>query len=241
MSTSIQRDQVQSFDAGYINVLGYTTSAGTTNIINSTLSTAAQGAGYGGENLQHKLGSQNSHSESCGWLETKVPVYDTVTKTAFTDGNGNEVYATLTKPAVDYILSFFSLVDGTETAFSIEAGKVVDLQIAYMFDSHNKPNDLHIRQSAVVIGSDPSNNTKLYHENLTITALNTLSNLTYFPVSGTDVEIVIDGGAHVSTINGTISVSGKAITYNNDYNPATSSGFSLRTTSSAYARYTIKK
>lgn len=238
-SILIQRDQVKIPQVGPMNILGYTTTAGTTNIINSALSSATQGAGYNNQNLPFQVASLAAYSETCGWiLDRIISVYDSVTKTAFTDNNGNEVYGKITKPSADYLLAFFSIVNGTETPFAIDAGKVIDFQAQYLFDSNNAPIDLMIRQNAVQIGQDPENNTKLYHENLTITALNTLSNLTYFPVEGTAVEILIDGGSHVSTVNGTISVAGKAITYNNTYNAG---GYNIRTTSNAVAKYIIKK
>lgn len=63
----------------------------------------------------------------------KLPIRNASTNDVFEDGNGNEVYARLTQNAGNYVVSFYSDVNGTETAYTFSVATSIDL--AYVWAS----------------------------------------------------------------------------------------------------------
>jgi hypothetical protein len=57
----------------------------------------------------------------------QIPLRDAANRDVIDDGAGNEVYARLSCPAGVYTLSFFSFVNGVETAYTFASSKAVDL------------------------------------------------------------------------------------------------------------------
>ena len=62
-----------------------------------------------------------------------VEIYDSATWDKINDWNGNEVYGRITESAGVYTLSFYSLVAGTETAYTIATWNI-DFIFTYQFD-----------------------------------------------------------------------------------------------------------
>jgi hypothetical protein len=61
----------------------------------------------------------------------KLPIRRADNNNSIEDGNGNEVYARLTQNAGNYVVSFYSDVNGTETAYTFGSSTAIDLAFVW--------------------------------------------------------------------------------------------------------------
>lgn len=207
-----------------------TTTGGTNDDITSILTTLSSN-----ENIPLQIAVQSSTKAMGYVLNDKTPVWLAGTETAFTDGNGNEVYIKLTKPSSNYLINYYSLVNGTETAFTIDASIEIDFAVNYYYDDLKLPEDALVRVSKARMGEDPSSKAELFSEVLTITALNTISNLTKTPVAGKPINFKVNGLTY-SVVAGYFSVVNKAVTWN--FN-ASAGGFDILTSHTVEVDYLV--
>lgn len=79
-------------------------------------------------------------------LEEKVVIRKAGTAdTPIADGDGDVVYGKITKPAADFVLSFYSIVGGEETAFIMPADTSIDYKVALRTNMSIIPADAIIR------------------------------------------------------------------------------------------------
>lgn len=86
--------------------------------------------------VNHNDGGGNSSTEGVvvnGTLPYKISVRDHATQDPINDGSNNEVYGRLTWNGTNYLVTWYSMVAGVETAYSFASAQTVD--IAYVSKS----------------------------------------------------------------------------------------------------------
>lgn len=142
----------------------------------------------------------------------RVIISNNTTGSAIDDGSGNEVYGRITEVGGVYTLSYYSLVVGTETAFSMPA-QTIDYLFPYRFTFTLYPSDAAIRVQDTIVGEDPfSTGGRKVIQQLTVSALNTLTALALTPIVGT-VIINAGGQDQFGIAGGGFTLVGTAITW----------------------------
>ncbi len=208
MSTLIQRPQLsRTYAESFQLATNFATAGGTSDNITAVLGSLATA-----DNVSVAVANETAGSQSMGYvLGKEVSIWDTSSKSPFTDGNGNEVYGRITKPAANYILSYYSLVSGVETAYTMPV-KNIDFTAIYFFNDLKFPVDAFTRVKAIEVGDDPATRSADQSELLSVTATNTLSALSKTPITGAKVSLNVNGVIY-DTVNGGITVSGTAVTW----------------------------
>lgn len=223
MSTLVKRQQIaRTYLEAYQLATGFTTAGGVNDDITATLGTLATA-----DSVPVQVAVETAGSEAMGYvLNKQLQLWDSTSKSAISDGAGNEVYAKITKPSSVYLLNYYSLVAGAETAYSMAASASVDFAPIYFYNDLKLPVDAFTRVKAIEVGEDPINRSVEYSELLSVTATNTLSDLSTTPVDGSKVTLLINGLAYDS-VDGSVSTSGTEVTWNFT---AGSGGFDIATT-----------
>lgn len=225
----IKAKQIRKMFEAPMVISGFTTSAGTSNIVTSSLSTIATSEGV-------PVQVANETNFTRGFVVSGnniVDIVESASKTAIQDKKGNEIYGRLTKPGADYIVTFYSLVGGVETEFSIQAGIPINLVVAYLYDFNSLPSDALRRIAGAVVGQDPTLGAVEFQELLTVSSTNTVSNLAKSPISNSEpMQLIINGQIEDNLSNGAFSISGKIITWNQ-----TNAGYPLETGDRVVAKY----
>lgn len=230
----IQSKQIEHIQSAYVRVAGFSATGATGNAT-TAITTALGTAGRGGVAVPLQV---STGEDSVGVVTTgahnRVELYSATSKQKISDSTGNEVYARLTQSGGVYTLTYYSLVAGTETAYTFDESTSIDFEFAYRFDFHRIPADagIGVKQRNVDDDSDGGGG-DAFQEQLTVTALNTLSALSKTPVSSTAVLLFINGVAY-SPVGGSapFSVSGKTITWS-----SANAGFDIETTDRVVAGY----
>jgi hypothetical protein len=160
----------------------------------------------------------------------KIEMWDTTTKEKLKDTNNNEIYGRLTEATGVYTLSFYSLVVGVETAYTFTVNTNIDYVFVYKYDFRYLPEDFAIKFPLISSNNDPERGGILVLETLTVTALNTINNLSFVPKNVNQVLFYVNRTV-VTPLDG-ITVVGQAITVT----PATL-GYDIETTDTVYAYY----
>lgn len=138
---------------------------------------AVTGVSYSGGNLPLVPATSTTEGYVVGDI---VEVLDPASSSVVSH-NGEELYARLSQDGANMKFSFFTNIDGVETAASIDADTVAnaDLVFSYRYLFANLPEDAITRTKRSYIGDDPAitaNNLVTYIEDVTVTANNTLPN-----------------------------------------------------------------
>ncbi|NEQ20661.1 MAG: hypothetical protein F6K28_15760 [Microcoleus sp. SIO2G3] len=185
--------QVIKLQAAFIRLNGLSVT-GSSAVVTSALNTALSTAGDG--SLPVPL--QPAGSTGMGVLVAAPRNLCKLYAAASDDSilaDGVEIYGKLTEASGVYTLSFFTLSDaGVEAAYSFSANTSIDIEFAYRFDFWRLPSDAIIGITTRSVGNDPAAfGARRFPERLTITATNTLPNLSKTPISAADVELIING------------------------------------------------
>ncbi len=228
-----QAKQVQKLLQAWVGIAGFSTAGGTSDTITSALTTALNTAGNGGVSVPLQVGSSSTEgvNTSAGFNVTNV--FLGTTGLRLTDGTGNDVYGKITNTGSTWTLSYFSAPGGTETAYTMAAATSINFEVPYVFTFDHLPYtaivalvDRHIAPDLATFGF------RLFSEALTVTAANTVSNLTNTATS-TLQQLVVNGIVYTSLGSSPpFTVSGKAITWS-----ASNAGFALATTDDVKAVY----
>lgn len=189
----LQAEQIEKYLQAKISISGFA-GAGADDVVTTELSTAATNAGV-------SLAVSNG-IDTMGFITSgaanKVEIKDAGTEAAITDQAGNEVYGRLTEASGVYTLSYYSIVSGTETAYTLPA-TTIDAYFNYLFTFAKLPIDALTNVTNIVVGEDPRQFRARIVESLTISALNTLSLLSKLPVTGSKVILSISGKSEFET------------------------------------------
>lgn len=112
-----------------------------------------------------------------------VQIQRTSTGEKIADSRANEVYGRLTEAAGGgYLLSYYVSVAGVETAYDFTTVTAIDLDLGYRFDFARLPADFAIAVPTKILNNDPRVAiVRDVMEALPVTALNTLTPLTFKP------------------------------------------------------------
>jgi hypothetical protein len=236
--TRLSSKQIIKLADGFIRVLNLSASGGS-NVVTTLITTALSTAGDNGVAVPLQVASNTAMGVV---TNVTIPIFSNLTKraiidTAVADASSNEVYGKLTESGGVYTVSYFSLINGTETAYSFPSATAIDFLIPYRFDFERLPKNFAISYpigdvNLPSVGSSPQ--ASWFRESLNVTATNTISLLTKTPVSNTDVFLYVNGlemppygGASAD-----FSVTLKTITWN-----ANNAGYNLATTDKVTVAY----
>lgn len=237
---AIQAKNINRILAAPIRISNFSAN-GSSGSITSAITTALSTAGKGGVSVPLQV----SNLEGVGIVATaptnRTRILTNGSEDAITDGSGEVVYGRITESSGVYTLSYFTLSNaGVENVYSFGSATAIDFTFNYRFDFHRLPTDalvsMLVRSLTQTSGS--SSAPAAYAELLSITAQNTVANLTKTPVSTSTIQFIFNetnydtfGGADAPF---SVNLGTKAVTYN----PAsTRTGVSLDTTDRLVARY----
>ncbi|MBD2492480.1 hypothetical protein [Aulosira sp. FACHB-615] len=207
---------------------------GSSATVTTPITSALSSAGQGGASVPVQVATSTAIGIVTG--STPIPIRSNTTKEVLTDASGNEIYGKLSSSTGVYTLSFFSLIDGTETSYTFASSQSIDFDFIYRFDFYRLPANFAIARN---VYTDPLGGAvggaALFTEVLTVTALNTINDLTKTPSTNNNVHLIVNG-VIVSAIASHFSISGKAITWS-----ANNAGFNLETTDTVVALYTTNE
>lgn len=228
--------QIKKLFDSYLRVEGFA-ATGTSDVVTTPITSLLGTAGDLGVTVPLQVSTYNSGTQTEGLITTgsgnRVLVYDSTTKLTIDDNAGNEVYARITESGGVYTLTYYSLVNGVETAFNIGT-TTIDFEFAYRFEFHNLPVNAMIAIQSRNVDEDAGNSVgRLVVERLTVSSTNTLADLTYTPDTAANVQITVNG-KNEDTLSGSgLSISAKTLTWT-----AGTIGYNCLTTFRVIAQYT---
>lgn len=164
----------------------------------------------------------------------KSEIYDDTQKTPITDLLGNEIYGRIVPSGGDYLLNFYYLNSGVETAYTTTDTMTIDFDFVYRFDFNTLPADYAVSSITRNVNLDPKgqNSTPIL-ELVTVTGTNLLSTLSNVPISTTILTV---NGIDEFPVGGSpsFSMAGAVITWN-----AVNAGYSIEIGDVVYANYYI--
>jgi len=226
MATLLQAKQINKFTFAKIGSSGFS-GAGVDDVVTAAITAAASV-----DNVPVQVGSSTALGFITTGANNKALVLNSTNKSAIEDGAGNEVYARLTEAAGVYTLSYYSLVAGIETAYSLPA-TTIDFYVNYSYSFDKLPVDSLVRINTVVVGEDPSNTSgrAIRNEKVNVTSLNTLANLAFLPIANS-VALYVNGKAESEGASEGFTRVGKVLTWS-----ATNGKYNLETTDTVIAHY----
>ena len=225
----LQAKQIQKLLAAPIRINELNANSGSL-VITSEITTALTTAGFN----NNPIILQNSTDESISGiilngLNNKVEIWDSNTKNKL-GGDGKEIYGKINHSSGIYTLFFYTLISGVETAYSFVSATDIDIEFNYRYEFKDLPTDAFLPKN---INQDFSSSGSLITEELNVTDLNIISNLTQTPNINNNIEVIVNG--QVFNYVGSslpFTISGLTITWL----PAIA-GFDLETTDKIIAKY----
>ncbi|MBW4597474.1 MAG: hypothetical protein KME46_32405 [Brasilonema angustatum HA4187-MV1] len=225
--------QVEKLLNAFVRVNNASATGGSITVT-SGITTALSTAGEGGVAVPLQVASATQIGVVAPGV---VPLFANSTKKPLTDANGNEVYGKLTEASGVYTLTFYSNVNGTETAYSFSAATAIDYLISYKYDLGRYPSDA---ATAYPVGDiniaaqSGSTIPRWYNEKLNVTASNVVSSLSKLPQSATTVFLIVNGKVEnaFGGASAAFSMNNKDITWS-----ATNAKYSLTTSHEVIAFY----
>lgn len=223
----VRSKQIKKLIDAYVGVSGFTAS-GTSTDVTADITTALTTAGEGSVSVPLQLASASQIGVITSG-NNRVEIFDATTKLKL-DSNGLEIYGRMTESTGTYTLEYYVLDSGVETAVTVATD--IDFEFPYRFDFKRVPPNFAINVKTKYVGDDPSGGVfSLIREARTVTALNTLANLSKTPLFG--VTLIVNGVSESSSDSpAPFTVAGKVITWN-----ATNAEYTLETTDKVTAQY----
>lgn len=224
--TLVHNSQIEQLLYAYVRVNGFTASGTSTNVT-TAITTALSTAGKGGVAVPLQVASASVVGVITTGSDNRVEIYDATTKQKISD-DSNEIYGRITESSGVYTLSYYALVTGVETAVTV--AQDIDFEFIYNFDFGRLPQNALVAVKARNVSDDPSSGSgSPFDEVLTVTALNTVSDLTKTPTGSVKL---FANGQMTSSLTNAFTVVGKVITWN-----ATNAKYALLTTFEVIASY----
>lgn len=227
MANRLQPKQIENNNIAPKVLINFSAS-GLSNVVTAEVTAAASADGV-------PLVASTGTKASNGFIVTapinKANIVDTVSKKAI-EVDSNEVFGRLTEAAGVYTLTYYTIQSGVETNVTLPATNI-DFEVRYNYSFKDFPFDALIRVESIVVGEDPAGTggKPIKNEVVTITALNTIANLSKTPIAGS-LTIDVNGKTEHTGGSGAISVIGKAVTWS-----AVNAEYDLETTDTALASY----
>lgn len=228
--------QIKRLFDSYLRVNAFA-ATGLNDVVTTPITTLLGSAGDLSVSVPLQVSTYNSGTQTEGLITTgtgnKVEVYHSTTKEKLDDNQGNEVYARITEAGGVYTLTYYSLINGVETAFDIGT-TTIDFEFLYRFEFHNLPVNFAVAiQSRNVDDDGGSDNGRLVVEQVTVSSTNTLANLTYTPDVPSNVQLSVNGKLEDTLGGSGLSIAGKVLTWT-----AGTIGYNCLTSFRVVAQYT---
>jgi hypothetical protein len=222
-----------------IRISGISVSGGSANVSTQIGAVLATAGDEGVSVPTQALGGSNKIGVMVTHPNNRCEIYNGTTKEKIA-GTGSEVYGRLTESGGVYTLSFFTLNAGNQVAHSFPSAVAIDFEFNYRFDFGRFPADGIVGSKNRNVSDDPTGTAgaSLFTEMLTVTALNTVSDLTKNPNQVGNVMLVVNDAVYfpIGGAAAPFSISGKTISWS-----ATNAKFNLETTDGLRVRYTTNE
>lgn len=230
--TQIAAKQIVKIQAAPIRVGGLSVASSATSTVVTTPITTALSTAADGSAVPLQASSSNGLGVITTGVNNRCEIYNATSRDKILAANGEEVYGRLTESAGVYTLSYFTLPNtGTETSYTFPAAATIDFEFSYRFDFARLPIDALISMSTRNVSNDAIGASGIpFAEQVTVTATNTLAQLTRTPTAASTLELTVNGSPQDSLAD--FSLAGRTITWN-----AGAAGFALATTDRVIARY----
>lgn len=164
----------------------------------------------------------------------KSEIFDNTTKLPISDASGNEIYGRIVVVSSDYVLRFYYLNSGVETAYTTTSSLTIDFDFVYRFDFNTLPADALVSSLARNVMLDPVGQNAIFTlEKLTVISTNTLSALSNIPSTLNKTILCVNGKDEFCLgLGASFAISGTTITWN-----AGNAGYALETTDTVYVKY----
>lgn len=156
------------------------------------------------------------------------------------DEDNNEVYGRLTESSGTYTLSYYFLNEaGVEQAYTFASATGINFSFNYRFNAAKLPADAAIGLITRQISQDPGGNRqKVKKERLTVTAQNTLTDLSTAIADSTQLQLVVNGVVYFIGTGEPVTLTGQTP----GWNPSafgTQESWNIETTDTVFAIYPI--
>ena len=215
----IQSKQIEQLLQGFLQISGLSAVISTaTTVITTPLTTLLGSAGRNGVAVPLQVATTTTEGVITSGSGNRAEIFDAVTKDKILNlaGDSEEVYGRITEAAGVYSIDYYYLANGTgvETAFTFPATQ----------------SSIKTRN----VADDGKSKGFGYQEGLTVTATNTVSNLSFSPVDPAQVKLTINGQSFYSVLH--FTVTGLAISFSGPQLAAMGLG-QIDTTDTVYAEY----
>ena len=236
---SIQAKQISKYLQAPVGISGFSTAGGASDTITSAITSALSTASDAGTSVPLAVGNGTPGSQVEGVQVAaglnRTLIYNSGTTVRYLDGSGNDVYGKVTNSGAVWTLGYFSVIAGTETAFTMPASVSIAFEVPYIFTFADLPYTALmalLERHVAPDGASSGAGTRILTEVLTVTAANTVSNTTNTP-TGTKQCLVVNNVAYYALgASPPFTISGKAITWS-----AANAGFALATSDVVVADY----
>lgn len=230
----IKSKQIKKYFAAPVRVSGLVVLlSATSSTITTQITTALSSAGYGTTSVPVVYSTLETEPGVIKTAYNRCELYNTATGNKI-EYLGNEVYGRLTESSGVITLTYYYMLDGTETSYSFQTAMTIDFEFNYRFEFKDLPTDAIIAIKQRNVQDDVANTGgKLKVEKLTVSSLNSISALSITPVSGKNIRLLVNGYPldSIST-SPAFTVVGTAITWN-----ASNADWDVETTDEVIAEY----
>ena len=235
----IQSKQIEQLLQGFLQISGLSAVISTaTTVITTPLTTLLGSAGRNGVAVPLQVATTTTEGVITSGSGNRAEIFDAVTKDKILNlaCDSEEVYGRITEAAGVYSIDYYYLANGTgvETAFTFPATQSIDIELVYQFSFEHLPADFATSIKTRNVADDGKSKGFGYQEGLTVTATNTVSNLSFSPVDPAQVKLTINGQSFYSVLH--FTVTGLAISFSGPQLAAMGLG-QIDTTDTVYAEY----
>ena len=238
----LQAKQIEKLLASFVRIDGVATGAANTTVITAPLTTVLGTAGQGGVAVPLQVATSTTPGVLTSGTYNRVEIYNALTKEKLfresdgSGGGGEELYARVSETTGVYNVDYYYIdaTTGVETAYTFAATQNIDVEIPYKFTFATLPETFAIGVKSRNVADDAKSNGYTHSEKLTVTAINTVSNLSFAPVDAAKVELIVNGQNFFAVEH--FSVTGLAISFSAPQLTAMGLG-QIDTTDEVYARY----
>lgn len=218
MAQLIQKKQIDWVQSAPVLVQNFTTSATNSDNVTATITTALSSAGRNGVAVPLQISTdEDTQGVIVGGDFARIEIWNAANQDKIAgDDDNNEVYGRLTESTGTYTLSYYYLTDaGVETAYTFASPTAINFSFNYRFCAYNVPADAAIGLITRQISQDPGGNRqKMRRERLTVSATNTLSDLSVTIADPTQLELVVNGVTYYNSTGEPVTLTGQTPGWN---------------------------
>lgn len=225
--------QIQGRLGCQLKISNFASGTGTSVVVTTPITTLLATAGQGGVSVPLQVAGASPGQGVITSASLNRSSINLSTSGDLIENTNNLVYGRITEAAGVYTLSYFYRDSaGVETAHTMGTSVNIDFTFNYYFSLGTLPDDALLRSSSLVFSDDPTNaGSRRVVEKPNVTALNTIADLTFTPISQANIELFVNGICQ-SSLNTDFTCPSKTITWS-----TASAGFAIPTTYAVIAAY----